>query len=83
MLFEAAHEATQQRVDAWSERATAWEDEAGDLQQRALLKQRRVGVHEERALAEQMAPDRQLVRPLLLVLPVDHPVETAAEGGWS
>lgn len=83
ILFEAAHEATQQRVDAWSERATAWEDEAGELQQRALLKQRRVGVHEERALAEQMAPDRQLVRPLLLVLPVDHPVETAAEGDWS
>lgn len=83
MLFEAAQEATQQRVDAWSERATAWEDEAGELQQRALLKQRRLGVHEERVLAAQMAPDRQLVRPLLLVLPADHPVKKATEGDWS
>ena len=80
-LFEAASEAAAQRVEAWSHRLSSWEDEADALIQRADLKVRRVTVEQERALVEQMAPAQRLVRPLVVVVPIDHPVETT--GGES
>lgn len=48
------------------------------LIQREQIRQRRVTVEEERRLAEDRSPARQLVRPLLLVVPRDHPVSTSA-----
>ncbi|ODU05912.1 MAG: helicase [Pseudonocardia sp. SCN 72-86] len=57
------------RVDAWSQRLDRWEDKAGALVQRSEIKQRRVTVAQERELVEAMKPDRQLVRPLLAVVP--------------
>ncbi|MBN9272873.1 MAG: hypothetical protein J0J15_22050 [Mesorhizobium sp.] len=39
------------------------------LVQRSEIKQRRVTVAQERELVEAMKPDRQLVRPLLAVVP--------------
>lgn len=80
MTFAAAEEAVTQRVQDWSERVNRWTEEADELIQRSAIKQRRVSVEEERALAAGMAPDRQLVRPLLLVVPADHPVDGAMEG---
>lgn len=77
-VFTAATENARARVQAWSERVAGWEAAADDLAQRLDLKQRRVNVAEERALAAGMAPDRQLVRPLVLVLPADHPVTARA-----
>ncbi len=79
MTFRAAEDAVNRRVDDWSLRASRWEAEADALIQRSSIKQRRVGVEEEGALAAAMAPDRQLIRPLLLVLPADHPVAVAEE----
>lgn len=69
-------EDTQQRVDAWVQRTDAWMDayESDALIKRADVKQRRIGVAEEKKLLASMAPDRQLIRPLALVLPADHPV---------
>lgn len=80
MVFEAAAQAATARVAEWSRRASAWEDEADALIQRQEIKQRRVSVAEERRIAAEMAPDRQLIRPLLVVVPGDHPVATAGEG---
>ncbi len=80
MTFAAAEEAVAQRVQDWSERVNRWTEAADALIQRSAIRQRRVSVEEERALAAGMAPDRQLVRPLLLVLPADHPVATSGEG---
>lgn len=80
MTFAAAEEAVTQRVQDWSERVNRWTEEADALIQRSAIKQRRVSVEEERAMAAGMAPDRQLVRPLLLVVPADHPVEGTSEG---
>lgn len=79
VVFAAAAEAAQLHVDGWSERVSLWEDEANSVAQRLEIKMRRVSVEEERRLAAAMAPDRQLIRPLLVVVPPDHPV--AGVGG--
>lgn len=71
MVVSAARASTTARVEAWSERVSAWEDEADALIQRKDLKQRRVTIEAERALADSMAPNRHLVRPLLVVVPRD------------
>ncbi|GAA2573568.1 helicase-related protein [Pseudonocardia hydrocarbonoxydans] len=68
-LFAAAETDVAQRVEAWSHRLDRWEQEAGVLMQRSELKQRRVSVQQERELVAAMNPDRQLVRPLLVVVP--------------
>ncbi|WP_344801469.1 SNF2-related protein [Microlunatus ginsengisoli] len=73
----AAADATR-RIDAWQHRASSWSDAAQHLQQTPAIKQRRVGVNAERALAEGLAPDRALVRPLIMVLPPDHPVQAVS-----
>ncbi|USQ79190.1 DEAD/DEAH box helicase [Ornithinimicrobium faecis] len=63
------------RVDAWVNRAQHWTEEADALIQRSQIKSRRMSVAEEQRLAREQKPDRQLVRPLLLVVPADHPVQ--------
>ncbi|WP_422631764.1 helicase-related protein [Pseudokineococcus basanitobsidens] len=57
------------RVEAWVHRLEAWDEDAGALIQRGDLKDRRRSVKTERELVEEMRPDRQLVRPLLVVVP--------------
>ena len=76
-VFAAAQDAVTRRVDAWSTRLADWTEQADALIQRAGLQKRRVGVNEERTIAAGMAPERQLVRPLLVVVPQDHPVAGA------
>ena len=71
MTFTAAEADVARRVEAWAGRLDRWDDEAGALIQRADLAQRRVGVQRERELVTAMNPDRQLVRPLLVVVPED------------
>ena len=70
-VVEAARSATSERVSNWSNRVSEWEAEANALVQRKDLKQRRITVEAERALAESMQPHRQLVRPLLVIVPED------------
>jgi len=68
-VFSVAEDAVTQRVQDWSARAMDWSHQADALIQRSDLKQRRLSINQERELAARMAPDRQLVRPLLLVVP--------------
>lgn len=68
-LFAAAEADVARRVAEWSTRLDRWDEEAGALLQRRELKQRRVSVEQERELVVAMTPDRQLVRPLLVVVP--------------
>ncbi|GLZ49475.1 helicase [Actinomycetospora sp. NBRC 106375] len=68
-LFAAARDDVARRVEAWSGRFDRWDAEAGALIQRGELRTRRTSVAEERELATAMTPDRQLVRPLLVVVP--------------
>jgi len=76
-VFEAAQDSIADRVEDWSKRATVWTEEADALIQRTELRQRRVSVETEKAIAARMVPERQLVRPLLVVVPTDHPVAGA------
>lgn len=65
-----AIEATDQRVDAWAERVSRWDEEADALVQRKDVRDRRATVDREKELLEQLRPDRRaLVTPLLVVLP--------------
>ena len=78
-VFAAAQDAITARVEEWSRRVTDWTVEADALIQRSELRQRRVSVQEEQAIAARMVPERQLIRPLLIVVPQDHPVAGSGE----
>lgn len=68
-LFSVAEQDVTSRVQAWSSRLDRWDDDANALVQRTDLKQRKVGVAQERQLVAAMEPDQQLVRPLLVLVP--------------
>jgi ERCC4-related helicase len=65
-----------ERVDAWSGRVSQWQRGADSLMQVAGLQAKRATVEQERAIAESMKPDQTLVRPLLVVVPVEHEEST-------
>ncbi|MDO5498954.1 MAG: helicase-related protein [Propionibacteriaceae bacterium] len=69
LTFAAAEQAARDRVANWQRRAEDWQHSAGELIQRAEIKNRRTGVRDEAELIAEMAPDRRLVRPLLLIVP--------------
>ena len=71
-VFAAAQDAITNRVTEWSRRVTDWTVEADALVQRSDLRQRRVSIREEQSIAARMVPERQLIRPLLIVVPRDH-----------
>lgn len=72
----AASQDVERRVAEWVRRAETWQADAEALIQRDAVRQRRHLVAEQERLSREMSPDRQLVRPLLLVLPADTPEAT-------
>ncbi|MDR0595062.1 MAG: DEAD/DEAH box helicase [Bifidobacteriaceae bacterium] len=68
-VFEAAQHDAEQRVDRWAKRADHWDDEAGALVQRREVADRRRTVQQQAELIKLMAPDRPLLRPILVVVP--------------
>jgi superfamily II DNA or RNA helicase len=80
IVVEAARRDTSERVQRWASRVGSWESDASALIQRKDLHERRMTVEAERRLAEAMTPSRQLVRPLLVVVPADWPVAHSNEG---
>jgi len=68
----AASADVQVRVDAWSGRVARWEKGADSLNQIADLRARRATIEQEHAIAQSMKPDQTLVRPLLVVVPIEH-----------
>ena len=73
--FSAAEAETGRQVEEWVHRAQSWTEEADALIQRSQVSARRTSVAEEQRLAAERAPERQLVRPLLVVVPADHSVQ--------
>jgi len=57
------------RVQMWSSRVEAWEQEAHALVQVTALRERTDRVAAEQAIAQSMLPSQTLVRPLLVVIP--------------
>ena len=73
-VFEQATTEADRRVTAWRERSHEWETQADELISSARLKNLSRRVREEAELAEQLRPEQRLVRPLLVVVPTDHPI---------
>src|SRR5699024_7637765 len=79
-VFAAAEEAAERRVAEWNDRAEQWMEQSEQLTQRTVVRTRRTTVREEQHLVATMRPDRSLVRPLLAVLPADHPIAEHSTG---
>jgi hypothetical protein len=79
-VFGAAQESIASRVREWSRRAVDWDEDAEALVQRKDLIQRRVSVQKEKEIADRMVSERQLVRPLLVVVSADHPASSLGAG---
>ena len=75
LTVTAASRQARTRVDAWAERANAWDDDAGRLVQNRHLRAQRSTVAQERELRGQHLPAHTLVRPLLVVVPQDFGME--------
>ncbi|WP_198415760.1 helicase-related protein [Cryobacterium glaciale] len=83
-VFEAATQATHERIAAWTRRSEDWKDDASLFTQRSVVRQLTSEVTAEQRVAEAMEPTRQLVRPLVVLVPLDtptaNPATTATEG---
>ena len=75
LTVDAARRRARERVDAWAQRANAWDDDAGRLVQNRHLRDQRSTVAQERELMDQHLPAHTLVRPLLVVVPQDFGME--------
>jgi hypothetical protein len=79
--IDAVRNEATDRVKAWTARTRAWRMDASALfshtvgAARGDLTKRQEGVDAETRLAAEMAPDRTLLRPLLVVVPHDLDVE--------
>ena len=77
--IESIRGETQQRVESWLKRSQHWRMEASALLSReaaaarAGITNRQTDIDEETQLAREMVPHRTLLRPLLVVVPVDQP----------
>lgn len=75
--FAAARQQAEAHVAAWVQRAQTWSEQADAISQRLNLRDRRATVEEEQQLADERSPDRPFIRPLLVVVPHNHPVQEA------
>jgi hypothetical protein len=77
-VLDAQEKATSERLAHWRARAHRWHADADTLELRGAQRSRivRLGqrINDEQRLADLLAPTQQLVRPLLVIVPVDTPV---------
>ena len=66
---QAIRDESRHRIDDWIARTATWKQLALNMTQHSALRQRTRRIDDEQALAEEMNPDRRLVRPLLVVVP--------------
>ena len=66
---QAIRDESRERIDEWIARTATWKQLALNMTQYAGLRQRTRRIDDEQALAEEMNPDRRLVRPLVVVVP--------------
>ncbi|MET3366939.1 UNVERIFIED_CONTAM: superfamily II DNA or RNA helicase [Jeotgalibacillus campisalis] len=79
LAFEAAATAASGRLAEWHARADAWSEINGQAQLPGLsthrLRENRARVEREQEIVASLAPERSLVRPLLVVVPLNTPAE--------
>ena len=68
MMAAARNHATS-RIEYWTQRAHEWEQAKSGVQTTARVGRSAGLIAEERALIASLEPDRELIRPLVLVLP--------------
>lgn len=68
---QAIRDETRRRIDEWLARTAMWKQMAFDMTKHASLRQRERRIDDEQKLAEEMNPDRRLVRPLVVVVPMN------------
>src|SRR6185312_12605547 len=77
-VLDAQEKATTERLAHWRARAERWHADAHTLELRGAQRSRidRLGkrIYDEQRLADLLAPTQQLVRPLLIIVPIDTPV---------
>ena len=72
-MMKAARDHAHIRIDHWSDRAHAWESSKEGVQQTLRVGRSASLIAQEKALIASLEPDRELIRPLVLVLPADQP----------
>mgnify|MGYP001941807769 CR=1 FL=1 len=70
-MMKAARDHAHTRVDHWSDRAHAWESSKEGVQQTLRVGRSAGLIAQEKALIASLEPDRELIRPLVLVLPAN------------
>ncbi|SIG94427.1 helicase [Mycobacteroides abscessus subsp. abscessus] len=75
-VIESGKHRIEERISSWYARNRMWQQGAIDLTQGASLKRRSQTVNEEEALIEAMQPNRSLLRPLLVAVPIDTDVHS-------
>ena len=68
-MMSAARNHASSRIEYWSERAHEWEQAKAGVQTTARVGRSANLIAEERSLIASLEPDRELIRPLVLVLP--------------
>ena len=75
-MMKAARDHAHTRIDHWSDRAHAWESSKEGVQQTLRVGRSAGLIAQEKALIASLEPDRELIRPLVLVLPANQPNHT-------
>ena len=75
-MLNGARQHAQQRIDYWLERAHDWEQQKQNLQNSSRVRQAASVIGQEKALVATLAPDRELIRPLILVVPNNRSTHT-------
>lgn len=76
--FGASQASAEQRLSEWQDRADQWQEDSLQAtlpgMSKSLSKQRE-RIQEEQRIAASLAPSQRLVRPLLVIVPTNTPVE--------
>lgn len=78
-VIDSGRRRIEQRVHEWFERNEKWKQGALDLVQATRVKQRLRTVNEEDDLIRSMQPNRSLLRPLLVAVPISTPVSVTVD----
>ncbi|WP_257944151.1 DEAD/DEAH box helicase [Brevibacterium linens] len=78
-VIDSGRRRIEQRAHEWFERNEKWKQGALDLVQATRVKQRLRAVTEEDDLIRSMQPNRSLLRPLLVAVPISTPVSVTVD----
>ena len=77
-MMSAARAHAQDRIGYWVQRAENWDRAKEDVTKTAKVGRSASLISEEKSLISSLEPDRELIRPLVLILPADTNTESQA-----